>query len=92
MRTGTDHWLEEQCKHGFETPGTCPVCKGKVDPPRPSRDVFIVDNSLGEAYHSRSDCNLLRNAKADVVRVSEASVQGTHHLCPACFTKEGKAR
>ncbi|MFM2046199.1 MAG: hypothetical protein RL383_276 [Actinomycetota bacterium] len=88
----TDYRLEEQCKHGFETPIVCPICEGRVDTPSNTRDVHVVDNAHAQAYHSRTDCPMLRNAEAPVVRVSEASLTGTHHMCPVCFDKYGNGR
>ncbi|MFM8946343.1 MAG: hypothetical protein ACKOJC_06490, partial [Actinomycetota bacterium] len=52
-----DYQLDEMCKHGFQTPVDCPICKGQVEERKPKRMVYVTE--YGEVYHFSMQCDAL---------------------------------
>lgn len=92
----SDYQLEEMCKHGFPTPVDCPICKGQVEKPKPSKMVYVTE--YGEVYHYSMNCHALEighervrergGTPAPIEQVPEASVVNDRPACTQCRPKK----
>ena len=91
----TNHRLEEMCKHGFETPLVCPICKDKLDEVLSPRFVYITAG--GTHYHFSPNCHALElgqemvtergGTPAPIETVAEDSVKYDRSPCRSCRRK-----
>lgn len=91
-----DYRLEEMCRHGFQTPFDCPVCKGTVE--NKSSGNFVFQTEGGSVYHYSETCHSLVFGQqmveerggnpAPIERVAEDSAKLERPPCPKCRPKK----
>lgn len=80
------------CKHGFETPLDCPICKDNLDEIKSPRFVYVTAG--GTHYHFSPSCTALElgqemvsergGTPAPIETVAEDSVKYDRSPCKTC--------
>lgn len=88
------------CRHGFETPLDCALCKDRLEEILNPRCVYVT---RGESlYHFSKTCRRLelrrerirrkRGTRMLIDKVQEDNVKSQRVPCSFCCSKEGRAR